>query len=134
DSGASPASGRSSTTLCARRCASRQARRPPPRRSGWTARRSRPPTSADPRGTTGGKKVKGRKRFVAVDSLGLVWALMVVPASVQDRDGGCWLLALVRGLLARVREVIAAAGFSRRFVHWVRRNCGWPATSTPNAP
>ena len=30
-----------------------------------------------------GKKVVGRKRFVAVDTLGLLWALMVVPASVQ---------------------------------------------------
>ena len=28
----------------------------------------------------GGKKVAGRKRFVAVDTLGLVWAVMVTPA------------------------------------------------------
>lgn len=78
--------------------------------------------------------MKGRKRFIAVDSLGLVWALLVVPASVQDRDGGRWLLALVRGLLARVREVIADAGFSRRFVEWVRRCCGWRVFTTHNAP
>ncbi len=69
-----------------------------------------------------------------MDSLGLVWALMVVPASVQDRDGGRWLLALVKGLLARVKEVIADAGFSRRFIDWVRRNCGWKVTTTRNAP
>jgi putative transposase len=60
--------------------------------------------------------------------------LPVLPADVQDRDGGCWLLALARGLLARVREVIADAGFSRRFVEWVRRNCGWRVTTTRNAP
>jgi putative transposase len=53
---------------------------------------------------------------------------------VQDRDGGRWLLALVRGLLARVKEVIADAGFSRRFVDWVRRNRGWKVTTTRNAP
>ena len=35
-----------------------------------------------------GKKVLGRKRHVVVDTLGLVWALVVTPASVQDRDGG----------------------------------------------
>jgi putative transposase len=58
----------------------------------------------------------------------------VVPASVQDRDGGRWLLALVRGLLARLREVIAGAGFSRRFVEWVRRACGWRVFTTRNAP
>jgi transposase len=78
--------------------------------------------------------VKGRKRFIAVDSLGLIWALLVVPASVQDRDGGCWLLALVKGLLARVREVIADAGFSRRFIEFVRRVCGWRVVTTHNAP
>src|SRR3954469_10971367 len=33
-----------------------------------------------PKGYDGGKKVKGRKRFVMVDSLGLIWALLVVPA------------------------------------------------------
>src|SRR5215469_5165157 len=90
--------------------------------------------SAAPRATTRGKKTKGRKRFVAVDSLGMVWALLVVPAWVQDRDGGRWLLARVRGLLARVREVIADSGFSRRFVEWVRRFCGWRVTTTANAP
>ena len=33
------------------------------------------------------KKVKGRKRHVVVDVLGLILAVMVTPASVQDRDG-----------------------------------------------
>jgi putative transposase len=71
---------------------------------------------------------------VAVDSLGLVWALLVLPADVQDRDGGCWLLGLVKGMLARVREVIADAGFSRRFIDWVKQVCGWRVTTTHNAP
>ena len=35
-----------------------------------------------------GKKVVGRKRHLVVDTLGLVWALVITPASVQDRDGG----------------------------------------------
>lgn len=38
--------------------------------------------------TTGGKKVVGRKRHIVVDTLGLLWALVVTPADVQDRDGG----------------------------------------------
>ena len=78
--------------------------------------------------------MKGRKRFLAVDSLGLVWALLVLPASVQDRDGGCWLLSLVKGTLARVREVIADAGFSRRFIDFVKAACGWRVFTTHNAP
>ena len=38
-------------------------------------------------GFDAGKKVKGRKRHVLVDTLGLLLALSVTAASVQDRDG-----------------------------------------------
>ena len=60
--------------------------------------------------------MNGRKRFVAVDSLGLIWAVLVTTADTQDRDGGCWLLQAVRGRLARLREVIADGGLSKRVV------------------
>lgn len=38
-------------------------------------------------GYDAGKKVRGRKRHILVDVLGLVLAVVVTPASVQDRDG-----------------------------------------------
>jgi putative transposase len=38
-------------------------------------------------GYDAGKKVKGRKRHLLVDVLGLVLAVVITPASVQDRDG-----------------------------------------------
>jgi transposase len=38
-------------------------------------------------GYDAGKKVKGRKRHILVDVLGLILALVITPASVQDRDG-----------------------------------------------
>ena len=75
----------------------------------------------------------GRKRFVMVDSLGLVWAVLVTAASVQDRDGGRWLLALARGRLPRLREIIADSGFTKRFVDYVRRACGWAVSITTRA-
>lgn len=81
----------------------------------------------------GGKKVSGRKRFIGVDSLGLVWALLVTTADVQERDGGCWLLQGVRHLLARVREVIADSGFTKRFQEFVRNTCRWAVTITTKA-
>ena len=43
-----------------------------------------------------GKKVSGRKRHIVVDTLGLLWALVITPASVQDRDGGRLVLAAFR--------------------------------------
>jgi transposase len=53
------------------------------------------------RGFDGGKKINGRKRHIAVDTLGLVLAVVVTAASVQDRDAACRLLALLRAILHR---------------------------------
>jgi putative transposase len=36
---------------------------------------------------TRGKKIDGRKRHVVVDTLGLLWALIITPASVHDSEG-----------------------------------------------
>jgi transposase len=41
----------------------------------------------DPVGYDGGKKVKGRKRHLNVYSLGMIIALIVHGADIQDRDG-----------------------------------------------
>jgi putative transposase len=49
------------------------------------------------RGYDGGKKVKGRKRHLLVDTQGLVLKAKVHPANVMDRDG-------IKPLLERVRE------------------------------
>jgi len=46
----------------------------------------------DPAGFDAGKQVKGKKRHVLVDTLGLVLHALVHPASMQDRDGGIALL------------------------------------------
>ena len=48
-----------------------------------------------PRGFDAGKKIKGRKRHIAVDTLGLPIELQVTPASVQDRDALAPLLGAV---------------------------------------
>jgi transposase len=47
------------------------------------------------RGFDAGKKVKGRKRHIAVDTLGLPIVCQVTPANVQDRDALAPVLAAV---------------------------------------
>nr|WP_309226485.1 transposase [Streptomyces lunaelactis] len=47
-------------------------------------------------GWDGGKKVGGRKRHLVVDCLGLVLAVAVTAASVQDRDAAMPLLERLR--------------------------------------
>jgi len=47
----------------------------------------------DPPGFDAGKRIKGKKRHVLVDTLGLVLQALVHPANLQDRDGGILLLS-----------------------------------------
>lgn len=71
-----------------------------------------------------GKKVIGRKRFVAVDSLGLLWALMVVPASTQDRVGGIPLVEQLRSRVKRIKVMWGDSHFDTALTHaWVK--WGW---------
>jgi transposase len=48
------------------------------------------------RGYDAAKKVNRRKRHTAVDTLGLLLAIVVTAASTQDRDGARWLLWQLR--------------------------------------
>jgi len=43
-----------------------------------------------------GKHIKGRKRFLTVDSLGLVLRVLVTTASVGEREGGKQVLKQVK--------------------------------------
>jgi putative transposase len=63
-----------------------------------------------------------------VDTLGLIWGLVVLPADIQDRDGARTLLARVRGRLPRLR-VIWADGAYAAVVAWVQRTLGCVLTT-----
>ena len=52
--------------------------------------------SGGPRGYDAGKKINGRKRHIITDTDGLLLALMVHEAGIQDRDGAPALFALLR--------------------------------------
>ena len=49
-------------------------------------------------GYDAGKKVKGRKRHIVVDTQGLILNAVVHPANIQDRDGALLVLAGLRSL------------------------------------
>ena len=70
------------------------------------------------RGFDGGKKINGRKRHIAVDTLGLLLAVVVTAASVQDRDGACPLLAMLRERFSTIILVWADGGYAGRLVSW----------------
>lgn len=70
-----------------------------------------------PRGCDAGKKITGRKRHIATDTLGLIWALVITPADVQDRDGGRLVLELRRRHV-RFPKVIWVDGAYAALVSW----------------
>ncbi len=70
------------------------------------------------RGFDAAKKVNGRKRHIAVDTLGLLLAVVVTAACVQDRDGARPLLWRLRVAHRRIRLVWADAAYAGRLVAW----------------
>jgi transposase len=69
------------------------------------------------RGYDAGKKINGRKRFIVTDTLGLLIVVVVLAASVQDRDGAKTTL-LGMYLAAPIRFVFADGGFAGKLVNW----------------
>jgi len=65
----------------------------------------------DPAGYDSGKKIKGKKRHLLVDTEGLVLQVIVHAADIQDRDGGVLLLASLFGLFPFLRKLYADAGY-----------------------
>ncbi|HEY3608682.1 MAG TPA: IS5 family transposase [Pseudonocardiaceae bacterium] len=70
------------------------------------------------RGYDAGKKVNGRKRHIAVDTLGLLLCVLVTAASVQDRDGARPLLEQLPASCRRIRLVWADGGYAGKLVDW----------------
>ena len=65
----------------------------------------------DASGYDAGKKVKGRKRHILVDTLGLLLSVVVLPADIQDRDGAFELLRRVRRLFPFIERIFADGGY-----------------------
>ena len=64
-----------------------------------------------PRGFDAGKKIKGRKRHIAVDTLGLPIECQVTAASVQDRDALAPMLGEVHRKSPRVTMSFVDGGY-----------------------
>lgn len=73
------------------------------------------------RGYDAGKKVKGRKRHILVDTLGLLLMVVVHTADIQDRDGAKLVLQrmLVKGF-GRLQLIWADGGYRGQLVKWVQ--------------
>src|SRR6202040_1039113 len=61
----------------------------------------------DPHGFDAGKLIKGKKRHILVDTLGLLLHAIVHSAGIQDRDGGILLLATLFGQFPFLEKLFA---------------------------
>ena len=78
----------------------------------------------DPSGYDAGKKIRGRKRHILVDTQGLLMAGIVHPARVHDRDGGVQLMSGLFGLYPFLTELFADGGYSgKTFREGVAKAC-----------
>jgi putative transposase len=78
------------------------------------------------RGFDAYKPVKGRKRHILVDTMGLPIACRVAPANISDRWAGSLLLGSSEPLFLDIRTVIADAGHeSRKLARQILHENGW---------
>ncbi|SDB74686.1 Transposase DDE domain-containing protein [Belnapia rosea] len=112
-------------TCCA---ASRPDARPARRRRSSTARASRARKGGrciDPPGYDAGKKIKGKKRHVLVDTQGLLMQAVVHAANIQDRDGGVLLMGTLFGLYPFLLKLYADSGYrGAKFQDGLKAVCG----------
>lgn len=76
-------------------------------------------------GYDAGKCIKGRKRHILVDTLGLLLFALVLTADIQDRDGAKLLFAKVKARFPRLQLIWADGGYAGKLVGWVQRVCHW---------
>jgi transposase len=65
----------------------------------------------DPSGYDAGKKIKGKKRHILVDTVGLLLHAVVHPANIQDRDGAILVLATLFGKFPFLKKLFADGGY-----------------------
>ena len=69
--------------------------------------------------------MKGQKRHIVVDTLGLLLAVVVHPANIQDRDGARLVLQRLVGRCHRLQVIWADGAYRGKLVEWAQRVAGW---------
>jgi len=80
----------------------------------------KPTEAGGPHGHDAGKKISGRKRHITVDTMGLLLAVVVHLAAIQDRDGAKPVLVRIAGRFPRLKLIRADGGYAGRLVAWAQ--------------
>ena len=82
-------------------------------------------TGGELRGWDGGKKIKGRKRHVIVDTMGLLIAAKVHSANDHDSVAAQVVMQEANAKCPNITKVIADAGYRGKLGAFVREKYGW---------
>jgi putative transposase len=83
-------------------------------------------SAAYPSGYDAHKNVKGRKRHLVVDTLGLPLSVYVTWADVQDRVGARRLLAGLKPFVRRLKKIWADGAYTgEKLAGWCKERGGW---------
>jgi putative transposase len=75
------------------------------------------------RGYDAGKQIKGRKRHILVDTLGLLLVVVVTAASVSDPKGARLLFKRLGGAGKKLRRIWVDGTYRGKLVAWVVDHC-----------
>lgn len=74
------------------------------------------------KGIDGNKRVNGRKRHIIVDTLGLVWGVVVHAADIHDGVRSHELVEHCLGYLERMKKILVDDAYKKVFKPWVEDN------------
>ena len=78
------------------------------------------------KGFDAGKRVKGRNRHIVVDTLGLLIAVVVTSANVQDYHGAKPALLRAKDRSPLLKVVWVDGIYEKQWlIDWAREDCGW---------
>ncbi len=80
---------------------------------------------AGPRGYDGGKLIRGRKRHLLVDTLGLLLVVLVTAANVSDPAGARRVALAAKPRFWRLRHLWADTTYRGKLIGWLATWCGW---------
>jgi putative transposase len=76
--------------------------------------------SSQSKGFDAGKKIKGIKRHIIVDTLGLILAVVIQSASVQDRDGATEIIDKLMESWKKIIKIFADGGYRGKLIDTVK--------------
>ena len=71
-------------------------------------------------GVDGGKKIKGRKRHIVTDTIGLVLGVVITAANAHDGKVGIKVFGKIKTLLQRVEKVFADGTYKGSFEQFIK--------------